>query len=71
VRYVPVNSPRPGQTIRCNACGRFKPAAETFANLDGPAFRDYLCAQCYAGTMPPCATCGFILWPGQPHNHNP
>lgn len=68
-RLVPVEHPRPGQTIRCTTCGRFKHADAMFADLEGPAFAAYICAECYIATAPPCAHCGFTVWPGTPHQH--
>lgn len=51
-RLVPVNDPRPGQTIQCSQCLKMTPAETTMADLDGPAFAAYWCRACVAERKP-------------------
>lgn len=49
---VPVNDPRPGQTLQCCHCYKMYPADEVKANLDGPAFQSYWCRRCEQWAKP-------------------
>lgn len=46
MKLIPVNDPRPGQTIQCSRCFRMMPADQMQADLEGPAFEAYYCRSC-------------------------
>lgn len=39
-------SPGSVLSLRCRLCGKFVPAEQVLADLDGPAFQAYYCAPC-------------------------
>ena len=46
MKLIPVNNPRPGQTIQRSKCFKMSPADTTMADMDGEPFKAFYCDRC-------------------------